>query len=823
MRTTTTFTWMCILLGFTTVLSQQDEDLKSKINQRLTEYMVQHRPEKTYIHTDKDIYIPGETIWYKAYLLDGIQHGRTDKSKVMHVELLNGNDSIVAKQKLYIEAVGVAGNFNIPETLVEGDYTLKAYTKYMLNETDPLAFSKAIAIWGSKSKITSKLEDVNRPENSMEIELRFFPEGGDLVYGLENTMGVKAVAKNGKGIPVSGRIVDEANKTVKQFETYEFGLGKFSYQPKPGKRYYAILTLPGQEKKYLLPTPMKEGHLLHIRNTREDLSVRIESNTETGIGNGVLVGHIRGRVFLNRTIQANAKNLIVKINKNKLQDGVAHFTLFTATGEPVCERLTFIDNPNHDNFLEIRSVEPTYQKRNRADITLDMGYTEEGSILGDFSVAVTSLSATKTKNKRTIESWLLLNSDIGGIIPDAGFFFDESNAKKRFLLDALMLTHGWRRFIWKKVLDDSEPKVLAYEPEKGIVIKGRTTAFKNKYQFRPSFVRFDVLGEKIFREKKATDPKGNFRFGPYVFQDTIKAMLQSEPMTVSKKELENQFKILIDETSKIKKEKIGYKPQDLSGLEQPVEYIEQASRKRSIDLKINPRTVKLKGVTVAARELTQKAKIEKRIKAITRYQLPNQRIFADSIFGLGSLQPIDLFRNIAGVRVAQNDLSVRGGGAPIFLLDGFQVERGDIGLINPNEIAVIDILKDANAAVFGPGLFGNAANGVIAIYTKSALGIATNSSGSFPNITNLVIEGFYKAREFYSPDYDSPKPEHKEPDYRTTLYWEPNVSVGGKGFTNLKFFTGDVAGNYEIVVEGISADGVPIRKVKTFEVVETID
>lgn len=810
---------MCMLLGFGSVLSQQDEGLKSKINQGLTDFMAQHRPEKTYIHTDKDVYIPGETIWYKAYLLDGMHHGRSDNSRVMYVELLNGADSIIAEQKLYIKAVGAAGNFAIPETLVQGDYTLRAYTKYMLNETDPLAFSKTIAIWGLKSEIPSKLEDVDQSKNTDEIELRFFPEGGTLVSGLENTMGVKAVAKNGKGVSISGKIVDDSDTTIKQFETYEFGLGKFSYQPKKGKPYYAVLALTGQEKKYLLPTAMAEGHILHIRNTKEDLSVRVESNIENGIGDGLLVGHIRGRMFLNRKIQANTKNLVVKINKEKLQDGVAHFTLFTATGEPVCERLTFIDNPNTDNALKIRSVQPTYQKRERVDITLDMGYTEAEKTLGDFSVAVVSQTATKSKNKRTIESWLLLNSDIGGTIPDASFLFDESSTKKRYLLDALMLTHGWRRFVWKEVLDDTEPKPLTYAPEKGIVIKGKTTAFKNKYQFRPSFVRFDVLGETSFRDKKATDTKGNFTFGPYVFQDTIKATIQSEPMTVSKKERENQFKILIEDTSDtIRVNDIAYDQLPRAAMEYPEEYVAQAYKKREVDFKLNPDAIQLKGVTVAERALTKKAEVEQKLKSLVRYQLPNQRIFVDSIFGLGSLQPIDLFRNISGVRVAQNDLSIRGGGPPMYLLDGFQVERGDIGQLNPNEIAVIDILKDGNAAVFGPGLSGNAANGVIAIYTKSALGIAANSSRSFPNITNLTITGFYKAREFYSTTYDTPKPKHSELDYRTTLHWEPHVLVDGKGFTNLKFYTGDVSGNYDIVVEGITASGMPITEIKSFEV-----
>jgi len=465
---------------------------------------------------------------------------------------------------------------------------------------------------------------------------------------------------------------------------------------------------------------LAKGAILHVRNALADLNIRIESNANASIANGLLVGHVRGRTFISRRIPADVNNLSIKINKKKLQKGVAHFTLFTAKGEPICERLTFIDKPDGEDALKVRSILPAYKLRDRVDVTLDIDVKEEGEgdILGVFSVAVTSELAIKKKNKRTIESWLLLNSDIGGTIPDAAFFFDSTTTKKRYLLDALMLTHGWRRFVWKEVLDDNGLKPVAHEPEKGIMIKGKTTAFNNKFQFRPSFVRIDVLGKEMYREKKVTDATGNFTFGPYVFQEKIRAMIQSEPINVSKKERDNKFRIVIDDSKTgIKVEDIRYIPQDMSGLKQSTSYVEQALRKKMVDFKLDPNAVRLDEVTIAAKPLTKKEEISGKIKSIARYQLPNQRIFVSDVFGAGALQPVDLMRNIPGLRVARNQLSVRGGGPPIYLLDGFQVESQDISLINPNEIAVIDILKDGNAAVFGPGLYGNSANGVIAIYT----------------------------------------------------------------------------------------------------------
>lgn len=804
---------------FTTAVAQQNDADNPPIAERLKHYITHKGPEKTYIHSDKDTYVTGETIWYKIYMLDGVSHSISDKSKVVYLELLNERDSLIAKQKLFVDGLGAHGNLDIPQTISEGGYTLRAYTAYMLNEPEPLAFSKTITIWNLKNERDQTPKQAVR-EDTTNINIRFFPEGGNLVSGLQNTMGVKITDKTGKGLAFSGRIVDQAGAVSQQFETYEFGLGKFTYEPESGKRYFAILD-GKTPKKYPLPSPMSKGYVLHVRNTKEHITIRVESNLTSGLQNTLLIGHIRGRIFLNHMESSNDNNFSVKINTTTLEDGVAHFTLFTATGEPVCERLSFIDNPNNDNLLDIRSVLPSYKKRERVDLTLDMASVGKIENFASFSVAVVNQTGLRPSQKESIKSWLLLNSDLGGTVPDAHFFFEKRNTKRKYLLDALMLTHGWRRFVWKELSDSTKSQTQRFEPEKGIVIKGRTTAFKNQYQLRPAFVSFNILGKNLFREKKATDNKGNFTFGPYIFQDTIKGMIQSEPMTVSEREAENQFKIFVEDGSPaIEVSDIAHKNQEAIVTDQPKKYVEQAAKKRQLDMELNAGTITLEGVTVEARKRTKRAEVEKRLKGLTRYQLPNQRIYTDSIFGTGALQPADLLLNIPGARAARDGLSIRGGGPPMYLLDGFQVERGDLAQINPNEIAVIDILKDGNAAGFGSGLFGNAGNGVIAIYTKSALGISSDQNRYFPNITNFTVQGFSKAREFYSPDYEVPTASHQKEDYRSTLFWEPNAIVDKKGFTNLKFYTGDVSGLYSIMVEGITAEGIPVREIKSFEVTD---
>lgn len=815
-----------LMLFFVTISTfGQERELTEIVTEKLEDYTSRESPEKTYIHTDKDSYIAGETIWYKAYLLDGVTHTLTDKSKVVYVDLRNAKDSLISKQKLFVDAFGAAGNIEIPDRIDEGGYTLSAYSNYMLNGNTPLVFSKAIDIWGLQTgedvqeTIKENISNKTLVIDNYDISLNFFPEGGNLISGLQNVMGVKAIDSDGNEVSLSGKIIDQNGFVIQFFETLEFGLGKFNYQPESGQEYYAVIKVNGTEKNYPLPISEDKGYVLTVRNALEDITVRVHTTITDGIDASLLVGHIRGRVFLKHVENSKKNDFSIKISKAELESGVAQITLFTAAGEPVCERLVFVDKPNSQKPLQINNVKAIYGKRQKVNVTLSTEKWGDVETISKVSVGVVNTMGKREKSHENIESWLLLNSDLRGTITDAAFFFEDASPKKRFLLDALMLTHGWRRFEWKQMLSDDVGMRKIIAPEKGILIQGRTTAFKNRDERRPSFVNFTVLDSELFKTNKATDSDGNFIFGPYVFQDTIKAVLQSVPMNVSKREAENEHRIIVDNLPvHIHARKVYPTHLINPRKEKPKAYIELAYKKRITDFKLDPKAIKLDEVIVGDSAQARQAELQRNIKEITRYQMPNERIFVSKIFGAGSLQPVDLLRNVSGVRVSQNQFSIRGGGTPMFLLDGFQVERRDIGLLNPNEIAFIDVLKDANAAIFGPGLNGNAADGVIAFYTNSALGLSTGKQTNFPNITNISIEGFYKVRAFYKTNYDVAKPEHKENDYRTTLHWEPSILIDQKGFFNISFYTGDVPGTYQIHVEGITADGTPIVATKTFEV-----
>jgi hypothetical protein len=139
------------------------------------------------------------------------------------------------------------------------------------------------------------------------------------------------------------------------------------------------------------------------------------------------------------------------------------------------------------------------------------------------------------------------------------------------------------------------------------------------------------------------------------------------------------------------------------------------------------------------------------------------------------------------------------------VLDGRVMTRASVRIINPDDIAVIEILEGMMAQLYvTKGM-------VISLVSKSKGEIKRPN----PGVTKITHPGYYQAQEFYSPIY--PATGEQELDFRTTLFWKPIIRTEGKA-KELTFFTGDLPGNYLIWVEGITAGGIPFVGEGSFEI-----
>jgi TonB-dependent SusC/RagA subfamily outer membrane receptor len=130
---------------------------------------------------------------------------------------------------------------------------------------------------------------------------------------------------------------------------------------------------------------------------------------------------------------------------------------------------------------------------------------------------------------------------------------------------------------------------------------------------------------------------------------------------------------------------------------------------------------------------------------------------------------------------------------PVVLIDNIPVEIQFLNLINVNDIAQIDILKNANASIYGV----RGAGGAISIFTKGGgYGTASNASQP-PHIKTLMLLGYQQPAEFYASE--------------TTIHWQPVVQSDSLGVASFEFYADDENSSYTVTIEGLADDGSIIR------------
>ncbi|WP_422080218.1 TonB-dependent receptor plug domain-containing protein [Ulvibacterium sp.] len=848
---------LTIFYGFA---QTQENPHSPKILGKLASYAMKHSPEKVYVHTDKSIYTNGETIWYKVYLVDGILHKKSEKSEVIYVELWNQDDTLIIRQKLIADGLGAQGSIKIPIDVENGNFLIRAYTKYMLNEEEPALFQKEIPIYAQEfgdytnsdlvyENETGDYSSASKKSIAKDHDpvVHFFPEGGHLVEGLTSVMGIKATDQEGNGLALEGTIQDGEGNTVGFFKSYEAGLGKVTFAPEAGKDYKAVAIYAGKEYRFALPEALPKGYVLSIRNNGEHLVVNVTTNKNEGLEGTLLIGHFRGDLFFERLAKAeDGTSYSVKLNTDRLLNGVVHFTLFTTSGKPVCERLVFIDHPRNMIELAVSSNSRAYGPREMVTVDISALDTNGTQLKGDFSLSVVTGSNQLPQHmaNTNIKSWLLLNSDLGNSVEDASYFFENDTRERKYALDALMLTHGWRRFVWNSFLDDIQGSKITYIPEKatGTLIEGFTALTGNPKAPRAAKVSLRIPELNII-EEKSTNDQGRFSFGPYELNDGTETYLEIVNIETKSRKKKEDISVYMDderslpEVKRTKKIPIKRKAKDSKDegsatdtserMKNVQEYLTKAYRKKSAEFSYDPAITQLEEVEISA---PMKTRTEERIEEIeskTFHGNATIRLFADST-GTSGLSAIDLIGQAPGVTIGgrkkpEQTVTIRGlrgydsfvatDTTPLFFVDGGEVNLEYIQHMDASEILYVDVLRGIEASIYGLRGF----NGVIVIATKSQL-FKGNVQNNVPEYSETLIPGFYRRREFFSPDYSFERPDQKRLDYRTTLFWKPNIKIEDSRQPPIRFYTGDTTGTFLVKVEGITRDGRVAMGQYTFEV-----
>ncbi|MFL5788516.1 MAG: hypothetical protein ACJ748_10725, partial [Flavisolibacter sp.] len=440
------------------------------ISDKLNDYYQKYHQERLFVHTDKDFYLAGDLIWFKIYHIDNNTDQPVLWSKVAYVELIDHNNVPVWQSKISLKPNEDNGSCFLPFNLATGYYRFRAYTNWMKNSGAEIFFEKRIAIVNS-------LKDPEKNFNSTATyHVDFFPEGGNLVNGIQTQLAFHVTDITGKGISSKGYIITDKNDTIRRFETLKFGIGKFSFTPIAGVGYKAIIKLDdGTELKRDLPKIYDQGYVLNVSlKDSGQMLVTIHSNGTEGNNELIyLIAQSKDKIRIAEKLFLNNNAAQLVVDRKNLGEGIARLTLFNNKGQPLCERLVF-NRPVVTNVISIAPESEAYAIRKKVVINanlIDTSLIRPGINLSASVFRIDSLQ----ENSLNIVDYYWLTSELTGKVESSDYYLNNSNKESDEALDNLMLTHGWRKFNWNKVFQENSTAVKFPMEYKGHIITARVT------------------------------------------------------------------------------------------------------------------------------------------------------------------------------------------------------------------------------------------------------------------------------------------------------------------------------------------------------------
>ena len=789
------FLYLFLLFVLGTAFTLTDDEPMKKFYDRFQGYLRERPTEKVFLHTDKPYYAAGDTLWLKAYLVDGIVHQADSISRPLYIRLTDEDGKLIEKKIIRLENGYGFGNFALTDSLAEGNYQITAFTNWMRNQPEEYFFRKNFSVFSPS--ITKKKEEVEAP---VLADLQFFPEGGYWIQGIRAKVGFKATDQNGKGINIQGGIYEAgSNEPTLQFKTETLGMGSVFMIPKAGKKYVAKVEIDGKSKSFELPETRSEGVTMTIGNLLPDnIKIQLANNfsadrlaTETYY----LVAHIRGIVrFINQVPATLDKTFYIP--RSKIQEaGVLTFTLFDKNFNPVAERLAFNNIDKQTLKVSITADKAEYSPRELVKLDVSVTDAQDKPVSGSFSMAATSGNQILDANLFTdnILSSFLLTSDLRGTIEQPAIYFDKSNDNAALQLDNLMLTQGWRRFAWKD-LASTETSQNGFE--RGLNIKGRLQGAKKLSAKSNVSLILEGSGGNSFLNT-GVNPEGEFMVQNVDFEGTARLGLKGidgkAPGTAQ---------LLLQGLSVVtpRLTKIPFMPYQLSRAELN-NFLTKAATKSQVNDALNANLEKKEQNKSKKEEKSDKNKTDVR-RAV--YGTPDFTLEVTETMVNGIASIPELIRGrLPGVVVGSSgDILIRGVGSlngsnePLKMIDGIPADWGGLNL---NDVEAIDLLKGASTSLFG----SRGANGVLNLLTKRTKQITNDGDEG----KNGYIKGFAVVKEFYVPRYTTPKRANALPDFRSTIYWNPYITVGESGKTSLSFYNSDEKTTIKVNLQGMNPKG----------------
>ncbi|MBK8520240.1 MAG: hypothetical protein IPL54_04940 [Chitinophagaceae bacterium] len=772
--------------------------------------------EKIHIHFDKESYMPGETIWFKAYLLE--ENFPSERSTNFYAALYDEQGKLVQQKISPVFKGSSDGFFVIPDSLRSSQLICRAYTGWMLNFDTTMLFSRAI-------KIRSNINQAQGVTPKKTVNLRFFPEGGNIIEGTVNTIAFKANYNNGLPYLVDGVIKkQETGEVMIPLSQLHEGMGKFDLDFPAGDKYYAEwLDNDGIKQQTMLPDAKPRGVSLKLTVQKDKLYFNLVN--KTGADSLHVLMYMYQKVFYKTNIAVPATEPFTgMVPITTLPSGTMQLTVFDANWQPVAERVAFINNNNFTINAAIQSKEISTQKRGKNVLEISVADT----IPANMSLSISDADMNNEMASNTIVSDLLLKGDLKGYIHNPAFYFtNNTDAVLKGKLDLVMLTHGWRRYNWADMMVQKMPAIRTaaddYLSVYGQVAKEALDKLEKDEPVNLIVKNIDSVNSfySVIPERS-----GALKLGGLIFYDSAriyftfnKSKLLNKQMAFSTSNFTLNQPLFINNFD-------SYLLADTAGtnLSQNSSLFNYYKKNNGISSFNDEKTIEGVVVRTNNRRNWQNDPLLKMDEkyASGMFSGGANSFSIDVLHDETAWTKLDVLSyingKIPGVSLGNFDprngrkLLYQGSQVVVFI-DGQELTTLEIESLNLDDIAYIKLVPK----YFG-GRSGDGAGYVpaISIYRKKGDDLIDRRPKE-TDLNMVKVAGYSPFKEFYSPDYSQSNTSGGT-DARTTLLWMPYILTDkANRKVPVSFYNNDFTKKMRIVLEGINDDGKMIRIEKIVE------
>lgn len=815
-----------------------------KLSEVLSKGAVDFPKSKVFIKTDKDIYAPGEKVWFKANVLNCLTEGSSSETDLI-IMIKAETGEVIIDQKYFILQGQVNNQITIPSWAPEGNAYLIAYTPNAINVNEAsLAGIKPITInrlksndyildlrtdkiiykpgdevklslllssltpSSKKEKMLISLFDYQReiytekinlttnnihelrfklPDNVKDglffevqtagknritqrlpvcttddqIRVEFFPEGGHLLSNNIQRIVYRATDPFGKPADVSGKIYDQFGNQAGVGKILKPGLGLISLMPMPGQTYvFTIESKYGKNQKFEMPKAILNGSAFTLIKTEKETIKASIFNTGKVIGQNLTVAVIaNGEIKMSYPVEAQQKNNF-QISTNELPLGIINFVVINSKNEILSERMIF-NTPNQDINIDISTEVIPAKIDNEADINIDLlNYVKQ---FGPCTVDVKVVDAENLYRLHTDPSYNFLKYPL--------ITFTPKTVLEIYITNIELMANTYRYFCLQDLIDGKNYL------EKKTISKNVCGTVRDKSGNRiPNATVMALHSNNPSLETTTTDKNGRFAFTNLT---KMKDLVIKAVNETGKKNyivhLDHSFDETLEELLLIE----SFKVRPMYSAEETPDYCAINSN------------------------------LLKQVGSETKDRKPRQPSASEKMLMSGS-SILDVIRMIKPFTIKDNQIvfygttnSILNQQGALIVIDGQKMGTSidALNVVNPFEVASINVSTDP-----------------VEIHRFTAL----NSIGIIEIRTHggaISMKNDEKTEQEAPSIFNQKNIPEDVWKYQSTIFWKSNIPVDQNGKIKLKLKLSEIKGQFVVVVDANSQNGITHRQTSVFTTV----